>query len=74
MDTKPDAGNGWGEWGKHVLKEIERLDDCDTERHKAIQNNQVEIAMLKVKSGVWGFLAGLIPVIGLLIYFIVKNK
>ncbi len=65
--------NGWGEWGKYVLKELERLNDCYEEQQKIMQQIQVEIAMLKVKSSVWGGIAGLIPSLGLLIYYIIKN-
>ena len=65
--------NGWSEWGKHVLKELERLNDCYEEQQKIMQQIQVEIAMLKVKSSVWGGIAGLIPSSALLIYYIIKN-
>jgi len=34
---------------------------------------QVEIAMLKVKAGVWGLIAGLIPAAVLFIYTLVKQ-
>lgn len=72
MET-PRGLNGWEAWGNHVLKELERLDDCDTAQQKVITALQVEQAMLKVRSGVWGAIAGLIPSLGLLIYYIVKN-
>ena len=65
--------NGWSEWGKHVLKELERLNDCYESQTKLIQSIQIEIAMLKVKSSVWGGIAGLIPALGLLIYYIIKQ-
>ena len=75
MQRTPDLfdKNGWSEWGKYVLKELERLNDCYEEQQKIMQQIQVEIAMLKVKSSVWGGIAGLIPSSGLLIYYIIKN-
>ncbi len=75
MQKTPDLldNNGWSEWGKYVLKELERLNDCYEEQQKIMQRIQVEIAMLKVKSSVWGGMAGLIPSLGLLIYYIIKN-
>ena len=75
MQKTPDLlnNNGWSEWGKYVLKELERLNDCYEEQQKIMQRIQVEIAMLKVKSSVWGGLAGLIPSLGLLIYYMIKN-
>lgn len=65
--------NGWIEWRKYVLKELERLNDCYEEQNKLFQQVQVEIAMLRIKSGIWGLIAGLIPATGLLIYYIVKK-
>jgi len=53
----PDDNNGvdsWREWRKHVLIELER-------NHKAIEDMTKEIAMLKVKSGAWGAIAGMVP-------------
>ena len=69
----PRGGNGWEAWGNHVLKELERLDECNTEQQKMITALQVEQGMLKTKSGIWGGIAGLIPSLGLLVYYIVKN-
>ena len=66
--------NGWPEWGKHVLKELERLNDCYDNQMKQMQVIQIDIAMLKVKSALLGAVAGLVPAIGALIYTIVKNK
>ena len=55
--------NGWHEWSKHVLLELERLGKEQNETDDAMTSIKVEIAMLKVKSGVWGAIGGLIPVL-----------
>ena len=68
-----DDKNGWHEWGRHVLKELERLNDCYDDQVKLIQAMQVEIAMLKIKAGVWGLLAGAIPATIVLIYTLTKQ-
>ncbi len=68
-----EAKNGWPEWGKFVLKELERLNACYDALVIQNQKMQVDIAMLKVKSGVWGFAAGLLPSLAVLILWIVKN-
>lgn len=68
------AANGWAEWGKFVLKELERLNDCYDDQMKLIQALQVDIAMLKVKSGIWGFAAGFIPSVSVLIYTLIKQS
>jgi len=66
--------NGWNEWSRHVLSELERLsDNCDKINEKLMIISS-EIASLKVKAGVWGALAGMIPVTLLLIVFVLKRK
>lgn len=64
--------DGWNEWSKHVLKELERLNDCYASLLKAHGDTKesdgqrygrlkTEIAILKVKSGMWGAIAGAVP-------------
>lgn len=70
--------NGWAEWGRHVLAELERLDACYHNIQKQNETLLTEIAVLKIKSGFWGIIGGAIPslvtiAIALLIYFITKN-
>ena len=65
--------NGWSEWSKYVLAELKRLDNSCACLEKDLQAANLEIAILKVKAGIWGVLGGAIPVIiGLAIYFIHK--
>lgn len=56
------ANETWTEYQRLVLAELERhsnaLEDMDKHLHKI----EVEIAMLKIKAGVWGLLGGFIPV------------
>lgn len=67
-------GNGWDEYRKLVMTEIERL--AKEMRHERNNGKQVqrhmweqmlriekEIATLKVRCGVWGLVGGLIPVV-----------
>jgi len=62
--------NGWFEWSRHVLSELERLSDGQESVKSEVSKLRVDIAMLKVKSGVWGLIGGAISVtVGLLIYF-----
>ena len=69
-----ETGNGWGEYKKLVMTEIDRL--AREIRHERNNGKQVqqgmwdqmlrierEIASLKVKCGVWGLCGGLIPVV-----------
>lgn len=69
-----EAGNGWGEYRKLVMTEIDRLArEIRHERNNAKQVQQhlwdqmlrveKEVATLKVKCGIWGLVGGLIPVV-----------
>ena len=65
--------NGWSKYEKMV---IDKLDDHD-DKFGLIENKltqiQVDIATLKVKAGVWGGIAGLVPVVlGLVLFYVTK--
>ena len=66
--------NGWHEWGKYVLKELERLNTCYTSLDEKIDGIQQDIVMLKVKSGIWGAVAGFVPAAIALIIVYIKSK
>lgn len=59
-------GNGWTLYQKLVLAELERhskdLENINNELKEHMKKIEVEIAMLKVKSGAWGLFGGLIPI------------
>lgn len=54
--------NGWNEWSRYVLKELERLNDCYESMRKDMTDMKTDLTMLKVKAGVWGLIAGAVPV------------
>jgi len=62
--TKHDIeGNGWNEYEKlvlHQLRELNEKADTNLEEHKEIVK---DIAALKVRAGITGFLGGLLPVV-----------
>jgi hypothetical protein len=73
------SGESWAKWSTYVLKEMERLNLSIEESKKKQSAMEVEIAMLRVKSGVWGLIGGLIPVgitivIGVFYIFLKENK
>lgn len=83
-DNHTPHQNGWNEWSRHVLAELQRLhgtienledkieilkDDFTKNFNDELRKIQVDIAMLQVKSGIWGLLGGLIPV---LIYLVLE--
>jgi hypothetical protein len=71
MVTKMPDTNGWGEWSRHVLRELERL-DSQTEQFREdqesfrkevrekLEEQGTRITILQVKSGLLGFVAGLV--------------
>lgn len=66
--------NGWTEWSKHVLFELERLNTCYERLDQKIDQVNIELVKLKVKSGIWGLVGGAIPICIMLgIYFITKG-
>lgn len=70
------SDSSWTQWEKHVLTElkrlnntIERVESKNDDDHKELF---ASIYTLKVKAGVWGALAGMIPGLGLLVFFLVR--
>ena len=68
MSPPKNSGNNWSEYQKLVLAELERHGSLISEVDQKITDLRVEIAMLKVKSGVWGAAAGLVSVMVFLLY------
>ena len=56
--------NGWNEWSRYVLKELERLNENIEELHKEVTKIRIDLGMLQVKAGAWGALGGLITGVG----------
>lgn len=74
MNYPDDEGNGWKLWSKHVLIELERLNKKCENIESKLNRMSLDIAMLKIKAGIWGAVAGAVPVaIALLVGFL-KTK
>ena len=52
--------NGWAEWSRFVLKELERLGESCESLRKDIQMLRDDVIMLKTKTAMWGAIAGTI--------------
>lgn len=70
---KNDDDNGWHEWSRHVLAELERLNGVCELMRVDIAKVRIDIARLQVKAGVWGLIGGSIPVIIALILWMMKK-
>ena len=70
--------NSWAAWHHHVLKELERTSECLAGIKRDIadlkESTAREIAVLKVKSGVWGVIGGAVPILILLGLWVIKSK
>lgn len=75
------ARNGWNSYQKLVLSQLaehsESLGSLNRElkelRTMDIPTLQVEIAMLKIKAGLWGAAAGAIPSVAALVYIYLQG-
>jgi len=62
MADDNDNGNNWEQHRKFVVNTLERHEQRLNEIHDLQRETLVAIATLKVKSGVWGAIAGAVPV------------
>lgn len=61
MAEERKGDDGWNEWKRHVLAEMERLGDGQEKMDDKLKVIHTDIATLKVKAGIWGAIAGFIP-------------
>ena len=61
--------NGWNQYQKLVMDKLGEHDEKFTSIEDKLMRIQVDIATLKVKAGVWGGVAGLIPVVIAIVMF-----
>ena len=57
----PPRGNGWDRWENLVLAELKELKDGQTRLEDGQVLLRIDVAKLKVKAGLWGGIAGLVP-------------
>jgi len=55
--------NGWDQWAKFVLKELERLNVSYEALRKETGKIHTEVATLKVRASLWGAAGAAIPVL-----------
>jgi len=58
VETMVIAKNGWNEWSKHVLMELERLNKCYDRLDEKIDKVNIDIVKLRTKASVWGAIGG----------------
>ena len=55
-----DSPNGWNEWSKFVLKELERLNECYKEMNNKLDDLKSTTVALKVQMGFIGAVSAII--------------
>jgi len=65
--------NGWKEYKQLVMAELKRFNSYQEKLDKKLDKIIVDIATLKVKSGIWGFLGGALPVLIIVLVWIVRS-
>ena len=61
--------NGWDQYQKLVIDKLGEHDDKFTSIESKLMKIQVDLATLKVKAGIWGGIAGMIPVVIAIVMF-----
>lgn len=64
---------GWGEYQKLVLSELERHSDVLMQIQMDVQGLRVEVEKLKIRAAIWGAVAGAIPVLFAAAYQIMRT-
>ena len=64
----------WGKWANYVLAELKRMNGSIEDLRKDLTNITIEVVKLKVKSSIWGALAGAITVISILFIDYLRDK
>lgn len=54
--------DGWTEWSRYVLKELERLSKAYEGIRADVMLIRTELATLKVRAGIWGAIGAAIPI------------
>jgi hypothetical protein len=78
----PNVPDDWVSYRRLILSELERISEdvrrisgkLDDFRAQDLAEIRVEVAMLKVKAGVWGGLSGLVTAVGALILVVVRSS
>ena len=72
-----NENNVWNQWSKYVLAEITRAHKEIEDLEKAVSELKIEMAVQKVKAGLWGAamgaIAGAIPIVALILWLVAEK-
>jgi hypothetical protein len=63
--------NGWAEWGKHVLAELERLNNVCDKLEDTLSQMTIEMTKLKMRATFYGSIGGI--VFSIIAGLVIKN-
>lgn len=72
-EIQNSSGDKWSVWSNHVLNELKRVADHCEKLSSDLGTIKTEIAMLKVKAGLWGALGACVPTVLAVIFIIFKK-
>lgn len=81
IKKEPNGWNEWAIWVKTNIQDIKKSRDDDAEKlseqmekiYDKIEEIKIEMAVVKTKAGVWGAIAGAIPVLVIVILYLTFN-
>lgn len=75
MSEDDTHNEGWKEWSKYVIKELERLGCQDNSQEEEITKLRIDVVkistQIKERGAMWGFVAGVLAtaIIELILFF-----
>jgi hypothetical protein len=73
-DISTDSRNGWSEWSKYVLKELERLNSCYHDLDQKVDKINDKMNMVQIKVAGIGAVASVITTIVILLLTNILGK
>lgn len=70
--SEEEFANGWKEYSKLVLSELKRLDQNQKDQFEKLEIISRQIAVLQIKSSLWGAVAGTVPAIGAVLFILLR--
>ena len=69
------TNDSWSQYQKLVIDKLNEHDSKFMILENKLTRIQIDIATLKVKAGVWGGIAGLVPVVlGIVLFFVTQTS
>lgn len=71
----PNHDDDWEVWKNHVLEELKRQNQWLGSIQRTMNSIEVELAVLKVKAGMWGAMGGIATTVGtMLIGWLISRR